>query len=103
MSTTPRRIEYGGPEGWTVWGDEDGVHVRTPKGDGLESPDLTRLIELVHEVRGHFAAGSVPLPAPLDAEARRRLFGAERETYDAKRAARAVLRALSPDTTTCPF
>ena len=96
MSTTPRRIEYAGPEAWTVWGDEDGVHVRTPQGDGLESSDLTALIALVHEVRDQFASRTIPTPAPPDAEERRRMYGAHREEYDAKRASRAVYRALAP-------
>ncbi len=100
--TTPRRIEYAGPEGWTVWGDEDGVHVRTPKGDALEAPDLQRLIDLVTEVRGHFATGTIPTPAPIAPEDRVRMLSAHREQYEAKRAARAVYEVLAP-TTDAPF
>ena len=98
MSATPRRIEYTGPEGWTVWGDEDGVHVRTPKGDTLEAPDLSRLIDLVHEVRGQFATRAIPAPAPPSANERRRMYGEQREEYDARRASRAVYQALTPTT-----
>lgn len=100
--TAPRRIEYSGPEGWTVWVDEDGVHVRTPKGDALEAPDLERLILLVGEVREQITARSIPVPAPPTAEERHHLCGREREEWEAKRAARAVYRELSPAETT-PF
>lgn len=96
MSTAPRRIEYSGPEGWTVWGDEDGVHVRTPKGDALESGDLTALISLVTEVRGQFYSATIPVPAPPTPEQCRQMFGEQREQYEAKRASRAVYRALAP-------
>lgn len=96
--STPRRIEYTGPEGWTVWGDEDGVHVRTPKGDALEACDLDRLINLVTEVRGQFASGRIPTPKPMDADARRHLYGVQREEYDARRASRVVYQALTPTT-----
>lgn len=33
--TTPRRIEWAGPEGWTVWADEDGVHIKSASGSAL--------------------------------------------------------------------
>ena len=102
-ATTPRRVEYTGPEGWTVWGDEDGVHVRTPKGDALEHGDLDRLRTLIAEVEDQFATGHIPRPAPPSAETRSQMYREQREEYDAKRASRAVLRALSPSTTTTPF
>ena len=100
--TTPYRIEYRAPEGWTVWGDEDGVHVRTPKGDGLESGDLTALIALVDEVRAQFDSATIPAPAPPTADDLRRMFGEDREKYQAKRAARTVYQALAP-TADAPF
>ena len=101
MSTTPYRIEYRAPESWTVWADEDGVHVRTPKGDGLEAPDLERLIQLVYAARDHHKSGNVPAPRPPAPEERRAMFGAQREEYNAKRASRAVYDALAPHDT--PF
>lgn len=103
MTATPRRIEYRGPEGWTVWGDEDGVHVRTPKGDALEAPDLTGLISLVIEVREQFLTGAIPVPAPPTRDELRQMGGEWRERLDAKRAARAVYRELAPTTTDQPF
>ena len=45
-SPAPRRIEWTGPEGWTVWADEDGVHVRAAGGHCLEMPDVQRLFDL---------------------------------------------------------
>lgn len=104
MTATPRRIEYAGPERWTVWADEDGVHVRTPKGDALEAPDLTRLLLLVSDVREQYASGTIPTPKPPTTEDLRAMYGAQREKYDAKRAAKAVYRALAPaDDTDTPF
>jgi hypothetical protein len=98
MTTTPRRIEYSGPEGWTVWTDEDGVHVRTPHGDGLESCDLARLIELVNEANRQRTTGYVPAPKPPTREQRGLLYEIDREEREAKRASRAVYQALSPTT-----
>lgn len=76
MTTTPRRIEYSGP---------------------------TDLITLVIEVREQFETGAIPVPAPPTPEERRHMFGEQRERYEAKRAARAVYRALAPTATDQPF
>jgi hypothetical protein len=100
--STPRRIEYSGPEGWTVWADEDGVHVRTRHGDCLEASDLDRLIALVAEVRDQFASGTIPAPRPPGREERRQMYEDYRDESDAKRASRAVYKALAPTTDT-PF
>lgn len=101
MTTTPRRIEWTGPEGWTVWADEDGVHVRTPKGDGLEPAELSSLIGLVSEALRQTSSGHVPAPKPLTREQFRELHGDNREAYAAKRAQRAIAREFAPETT--PF
>lgn len=105
MSTTPtpRRIEWQGPEGWTVWADEDGVHLRSAKGDCLEAIDVDRLIDLVRAARVQFLEGHIPAPKPLAREQLREqssLFAAE---YEAKRAARAVYDALAPSDDITPF
>jgi len=98
MTTTPHKIEYRGPEGWTVWTDEDGVHVRTPKGDGLEAPDLARLIELVYAAREHHTSGTVPAPQPPSREERLAMSTSRLAEYHAKRASRLVYDALAPET-----
>jgi len=36
----PRRIEWSGPENWTVWADEDGCHIRAAGGSALEQCDV---------------------------------------------------------------
>lgn len=94
--TTPRRVEYTGPEGWTVWMDEDGTHLRSRSGDTLEAPDVMKLITLVHEVREHHSAGAIPAPKPPTSEEVRAMYPIERQEYDAKSAAKATYRALSP-------
>lgn len=106
MSTlpiVPRRVEWAGPEGWTVWADEDGVFVRSRQGDTLEPGDVTRLMALVTEARSQMASGQVPAPAPLGGEEVRALYAHEREQYAARRAARAIKREFSPDEEGVPF
>lgn len=98
----PRRIEWTGPEGWTVWADEDGVHVRTPGGDGLEAPDLRRLIDLAHVAASQMASGAVPSPAPPAPEQIAAMRSDDRDRYAAKRARRAIEREFAPMPTT-PF
>ena len=94
MTTTPRRIEWAGPEGWTVWADEDGAHLRTPHGDCLEACDVTRLIELIHEVRTQIADGTVPAPKPPTREQIREMGWPNREKQLAHVAAKAVRDAI---------
>ena len=106
MSIIPRRVEYAGPESWTVWTDEDGVHLRSPKGECLESGDVQRLITLITEANLQHTAGEIPAPRPPSAEernARYGRYGRERDEYEAKRAARAVYGVLAPTTTDQPF
>ena len=69
MSTeipAPRRVEWTGPARWTVWADEDGVHVRTPGGDGLEQPEMQALVGLWSLAIQAGASGSVPAPKTPD-------------------------------------
>ena len=102
----PRRVEYAGPERWIVVTDEDGVHLRSPKGEYLESGDVARLITLINEANKQHTAGTIPAPRPPSPEERSDLYGRygrERDEYEAKRAARAVYAALAPDTDTPPF
>lgn len=103
MNATPRRIEWTGPEGWTVWADEDGVHLRSRSGDCLESVDLNRLITLVHDAQGQVAAGHAPAPKPLTKEEARAMYSHDREAYVAKRAQRAIAREFGPDSDAIPF
>ena len=63
----PRRIEWRGPEGWTVWMDEDGCHLRTRSGDGLEMCDVATLFELWSQARTAYTDKRlVPTPQPAD-------------------------------------
>lgn len=63
---TPVRIVWEGPNRWTVWADEDGVHVRTPSGDGLEEVDVTRLFDLWQLAKQEVTDDSIPAPARPD-------------------------------------
>ena len=98
---TPRRIEWTGPEGWTVWANEDGVHVRSRQGDSLEPCDLSSLLELISEARAQMDVGNIPAPKPPTKEEARAMYGQDREAYVARRAIRAIQRELNPDS--APF
>ena len=98
---TPRRIEWQGPEGFTVLLDEDGVMLRTPKGGGLEECDLNRLLDVIAEAKRVRDDRSSPIPTvpPRD----QRSYYPER--YHAERARRAVERAIDAEfnPTDAPF
>ena len=89
---TPRRIEWQGPECFTVILDEDGVQLRAPKG-GLEEPDLNRLLDVIAEAKRARDAQSAPTPLPPTPEQRRYYP----EAYHANRAKRAVSRAIDAE------
>jgi len=100
---TPRRVEWAGPEGWTVWADEDGVHVRTARGESLEMPDVDRLLTLWHDARVAVQDDrTVPAPKPPTREEARAMFAEQREQHVARRAVRAVEREFTPDAS-APF
>ena len=101
---TPRRIEWAGPEGWTVWADEDGVHVRTSKGEALEMPDVERLLDLWHNARAAVQNDRiVPAPVPMTRDQYRALRAEQHEEHAMRRAVRAVKREFTPDNTSAPF
>lgn len=104
MSTNPipRRVEWCGPESWTVWADEDGVHLRSARGDALEMPDVQRLFDLWAHARAVTTAGQVPAPRPLTpAELQADRIRHDLE-YVQRRAVRAVAAEFGPSTDT-PF
>lgn len=88
---TPRRIEWSGPEGWTVWADEDGVHVRSARGDALEMPDVQRLLDLWSSARVAIQDDRrVPAPQPPSRDEVRTWSASRAEQYARKRAVRAI-------------
>lgn len=101
--TTPRKIEWTGPEGWTVWADEDGVHLRAPHGDALEMPDVARLLDLWEEARAAVSpGGQIPAPKPPTREQMRDWGSHRAEEYAKRRAIRAV-EAEFDTTNPAPF
>lgn len=99
MSTeapTPRRVEYVGPEGWTIWADEDGTHLSAPSRGSLEQPDVLRLIALYEAVRGQVAADRIPAPKPPTKEQIQAMYSLDQRAYLARRAAEAVSEVISP-------
>lgn len=99
----PRKIEWAGPEGWTVWADEDGVHLRSRRGDALEMPDVARLLDLWEEARACvLPGGKIPAPKPPSREELRHLGTDRAEEYARRRAVRAIESEFAPTDTT-PF
>jgi hypothetical protein len=100
---TPRKIEWAGPEGYVVWTDEDGTHLRAPGGHALEMPDIERLVGLWQYARQQAESGAVPAPkSPTREEAR--ADGYRRtEEYAARRALKAIKREFDPLETDTPF
>lgn len=102
-ATIPSRIEWIGPSGWKVWADEDGVHLKSPNGDMLESCEVTDLIALVNVARGQVEAGAVPAPKPLSRDELRDVMYDQREKFYAQIATKAVREAIAPTTTDMHF
>jgi hypothetical protein len=101
---TPRRIEWTGPEGCTVWADEDGCHIRFPNGGGaLEQPDVARLFALWEAARRQFHAGSIPAPRPPSDEEVRTLNYHRAAEHAKRRAVRAIEAEFDPDSSVTPF
>ena len=102
---TPRRVEWTGPEGWTIWADEDGAHLRTPNGDCLEAPDVRRLIDLYNAVCDSMSSGTIPAPKPPTKEQVKDMGYDSRAIRMAKQAARAVRAELLDENsgTVVPF
>ena len=98
---TPRKIEWSGPESWTVWADEDGVHVRTPKGDALEMPDVRALLNLWTEACSDVQSGQIPAPKPPTREEVRGMTSPRAMEYAKRRDLRASLSVFN--TTDAPF
>lgn len=88
--TTPRRIEWAGPEGWTVWADEDGVHIKTSTGGALEMPDVERLFALWQHARSETGSGHVATPKPPTRDEIRAMSSAHAAEYARHRARRAI-------------
>lgn len=99
MSTTPtpRRIEWSGPESWTVWADEDGVHVRSAHGDSLEMPDVERLFTLWQHARSMTESGHVEAPKPPSREEMSLATACRNEEYIRRRAIRAITNEFDAD------
>ena len=98
----PRRIEWSGPENWTVWADEDGCHIRAAGGSALEQGDVERLFALWTQAKESHGRGHVPAPRPPTREQMREETRRRGDAYTAKRVIRAVKNELTP-TDTPPF
>ncbi len=97
MNTTPRRIEWAGPEGWSVWADEDGVHLRSTKGDSLEMPDVKRLFDLWSEACAAVSpGGQIAAPKPPTREEMRAWSAERTDAHIMRRAQRAIESEFAP-------
>lgn len=47
LKITPRRIDWETSFGWVVRLDEDGISIRTPKGDAIEYSEVAELVRVL--------------------------------------------------------
>lgn len=87
---TPRTVDYRGPEGWTVRMDEDGVHIRTAKGEALEQIAAQALLDVFRDAVQQYDTGNVPTPRPPSREDARAALHEQREQYARDHAVRAI-------------
>ena len=99
---TPRRIEWSGPEGYVVWTDEDGTHLRAPGGHALEQPDVERLFTIWQDARAMASNDHIPAPKPPTREQIREDGYLRADEYAKRRAIRAVEAEFNPPTV-APF
>lgn len=100
--TTPTYVDFRAAEGWLIRIDEDGVQIRTPKGDAIEQVDAQALVDLFLEVVAMRAAGTVPVPAPPTRDQLNAMSRPFRDSYAARRAVRAIEREFN-DAGPVPF
>lgn len=96
----PRRVEYAGPEGWSVWTDEDGTHLRSARGDCLEDREVAFLIGLWHDARVAAARGHIAAPRVPSREERRHDSDVRQAAHLRRRVGDAAVEALGLPTTT---
>lgn len=97
----PRRVEWRAPENWTVWADEDGVHIKSAHGDCLEQCEVERLFTLWQDARAAMSSDRIPAPKPPTREQIREDGYLRADEYAKVRAIRAVEREFTPET--APF
>lgn len=98
----PRRVEWAGPEGWIVWADEDGAHIRASGGHSLEMCGVEQLFAIWQAARDMSASGTVPAPKPPTREEIAAAGHPWREEHEKRRAIRAIEREFATDAT-APF
>ena len=90
VAPSPTRMEWH-REGYIVWADEDGVHLKTP-GGGFEMPEAMALVELYGQVLAQYKAG-VPFGKPVPPTPEQRAYHYP-GSYTARRVERAVTEAI---------
>ena len=97
---TPSRIEWR-RDGYTIWADEDGAHIKTDA-RGFEMPEALAMAELYQAVLAHFRSGG-PFPKPTPPTREQRMFYPI--TYHARRVQRVVSDAIAAELnpTDAPF
>lgn len=99
---TPRKVEWSGPDGWTVWAGEDGCHIRSRGGDSLEMPEAEQLFSLWSDARAAAESERIASPKPPTREELRARGSIRLEAYAAHRAVRAIQAEFNPPADT-PF
>lgn len=98
VAPSPTRMEWR-RDGYSVWADEDGVHLKTP-GGGFEMPEAMALVELYGQVFAQYKAG-IPFGRPVR-PTRQQLIHYP-ESYTARRVERVVTEAIRAEFSDCSF
>ena len=96
----PDRIEWR-RDGYSVWADEDGVHLRTDK-RGFEQPEALAMVNLYLAIHSQFEAGT-PFTKPTAPPREKRTYYPD--GYTVHRVKRAIDNAIAAelDPTDAPF
>lgn len=85
-------------DGYTVWADEDGVHLETP-GSCFEMPEAMAVVELYGQVLAQYKAG-IPFGRPVPPTREQRIHYPE--SYTARRVERVVTKAIRDEFSDLP-
>ena len=95
MTTTnrPNKMTWA-RDGYTIWIDEDGVHLNIPRARSFEMPEVVQMLDLHAELRAAFSSDS-PFGKPVPPT--RQELPAYPVGYVVERAKRAAVKAIDAD------
>lgn len=88
--TTPQQVSWPSVEGFCVFINEGGVHLRADRASTIEPFDLRRLVAQITAAFDAWGEGTTVLPSPPEADDLDRWDREGRAKYEIRRIARAV-------------